>query len=67
MPPPQSPPHLPRQRANPRRTAARLIISFVIAALVTVPVISNGLVDAAIIFVLALGVSYGALLLITNP
>lgn len=62
-----TPPHLPRPRANPRRIAARLIISFVVAILVSVPVMSQGLVDAGIIFALAFGVSYGALLLITNP
>ncbi len=65
--PPQTPPHLPRPRANPRRTAARIIISLVIASVVSFPVLSQGLVDAGIIFVLAFGVSYGALLLITNP
>lgn len=62
-----TPPHLPRPRANPRRVVARLIISLVVAIVVSFPVMSEGLVDAGIIFVLAFGVSYGALLLITNP
>ncbi len=65
--PPHTPPHLPRPRATPRRTLARILISVVVACLVSLPVVGQGLVDAAIIFVLAFAVSFGALLLITNP
>ncbi len=60
-------PRLPPLPANPRRTLARLVISFVVAALVSVPAVRAGLMDVVIVFVLAFGVSFVALLLVTNP
>jgi hypothetical protein len=54
-------------RSSPRRRLARALIAFVVALAVSIPVIGAGLMDAAIVFALAFGVTFGALLLITNP
>ena len=62
-----TPPHLPPLPARLGRTIARVIIALVVAAVVSLPALSNGLFDAGVIFVLAFGVAWGALLLITNP
>lgn len=60
-------PHLPPLPASRRRTIARLVIAFVIAALVALPALGAGTMDVVIVFVLAFGVSFVALLLVTNP
>lgn len=60
-------PHLPPMRSSPRRRLARALIAFVVALAVSIPVIGAGFMDALIVFVLAYGVTFGALLLITNP
>ncbi len=43
------------------------MIAFVVALVVAVPALRIGLVDAAVIFALCFGVTWGALLLVTNP
>jgi len=61
------PPTLPPLPSNPRRTLARAAISLVVALVVSIPALSAGVMDAGIIFVLSFGVTWGALLLVTNP
>jgi hypothetical protein len=61
------PPTLPPLPSNPRRTLARAAISFVVALVVSIPALSAGVMDAGVIFVLSFGVTWGALLLVTNP
>ncbi len=62
-------PHLdlPPLPATRRRTIARIVIAFVIALLVSVPAFGAGTMDVLIVFVLAFGVSFVALRLVTNP
>ncbi len=60
-------PHLPPLPANPRRTLARVVIALVVAVLISLPALTAGLMDALIVFALAFGVSFVALLLVTNP
>jgi hypothetical protein len=54
-------------RSTPRRNLARALIALVVALLVSVPVVTTGFMNAVIVFALAFGVAWGALLLITNP
>ena len=61
------PPTLPPLPSNPRCTLARAAISFVVALVVTIPALTAGFMDAAVIFVLSFGVTWGALMLVTNP
>ncbi len=62
-----APLHLPPLPSNPRRRAARAVIAFVVALVVAVPALRIGVIDAAVVFALCFGVTWGALLLVTNP
>jgi len=46
---------------------ARAVIALVVALAVSIPALRVGVVDAAVIFCLCFGVTWGALLLVTNP
>ncbi len=62
-----SPLHLPPLPTNPRRRLARAVIAFGVALVVAVPALRIGVVDAAVLFALCFGVTWVALLLVTNP
>ena len=62
-----SPLHLPSVPSSPRRRLARAVIAFVVALVVAIPALRIGLVDAAVLFGLCFAVTWGALLLVTNP
>ncbi len=60
-------PDLPPLPSNPRRRLARAVIAFGVALFFAVPTLRIGVVDAAVVFGLCFAVTWGALLLVTNP